>query len=198
MKDIEKKIIDHVKKERGFFLDEKFVTSGSVGAEIGVAEGNVSWYMMKYGNVGKIHLVDPWEVTTKKQIINEKDNMYFAKFKDEILAKYEEVKRRFEDEIASGSIIVHKMNGIDAAKEIEDNSLDWVFIDDDHTYEATYENYQAYIPKLKVGGYLLGDDHRKVLWFKVIEATNDILKEHPYMKKIGVYNNRVVVLRKES
>ena len=194
MKDIEKRFIDRVKKTRGFFITKGFVKPNSIGAEVGVAEGNVSWYMMKYGGVSKIHLIDPWVASTKSVV----DEKTFMKHPDQVEAKYREVLRRFEDEIKTGQIVVHKMTGAKAAPLIEDNSLDWVFIDDDHTYEATYENFTAFIPKVKVGGYLLGDDHKSQRWFRVIEALQDIQKQHTNLKKIGVFEGRVIVLRKEA
>lgn len=43
-----------------------------------------------------------------------------------------------------------------AAKEFEDDSLDFVFIDDDH--ELCYESMSAWYPKVKTGGCMAGHD----------------------------------------
>lgn len=193
MKQIDSKIIEKIKQTRGFFLTEGLIQPNTVGAEVGVAEGNVSWYLMKYGNVAKIHLIDPWTVTTKEQITGD----YFARFEDQIVEKYNTVLDRFKSEIDKGSIIIHKTTGVEAAKQIPDESLDWVFIDDDHTYEATYENFMAFIPKVKPGGLIFGDDYYKqdVMWFKVNEAVADVRKIHE-LEDVGLFENRVITFRK--
>lgn len=46
-----------------------------------------------------------------------------------------------------------------AAKQFEDNSLDMVVIDDDHDQEAVLNSIAAWLPKIKTGGILCGDDH---------------------------------------
>lgn len=47
---------------------------------------------------------------------------------------------------------------LEAAKQIEDKSLDICFIDADHSYSAVKEDILAYIPKVKDGGILCGHD----------------------------------------
>lgn len=42
---------------------------------------------------------------------------------------------------------------------IPDNSLDAVFIDADHSYDAVTKDLEFWWKKLKVGGWLLGDDY---------------------------------------
>tara|TARA_B100000424_G_scaffold118017_1_gene89082 strand:+ start:322 stop:954 length:633 start_codon:yes stop_codon:yes gene_type:complete len=43
--------------------------------------------------------------------------------------------------------------------QIEDESLDAVFVDADHSYEAVSKDLPFWWNKLKVGGWLLGDDY---------------------------------------
>lgn len=47
---------------------------------------------------------------------------------------------------------------IKAAKLFEDKSLDFVFIDGSHTYEAVTEDLAAWFPKIKQGGVMTGHD----------------------------------------
>lgn len=51
-----------------------------------------------------------------------------------------------------------KCSSVEAAKHYPDNSLDAVFIDADHTYEAVLADIQAWYPKVKVGGIITGHD----------------------------------------
>jgi hypothetical protein len=45
-----------------------------------------------------------------------------------------------------------------AATHFEDNSLDWVFIDATHTYDAVISDIQVWAPKIKHAGVLSGHD----------------------------------------
>ena len=47
-----------------------------------------------------------------------------------------------------------------AAATYQDGSLDFVFIDGQHTYEAVCEDIDAWLSKVKPGGVLAGHDHR--------------------------------------
>lgn len=45
-----------------------------------------------------------------------------------------------------------------ASTKFEDNSLDFVYVDGDHTYDAVLNDVKAYVPKIRVGGYIGGHD----------------------------------------
>lgn len=51
-----------------------------------------------------------------------------------------------------------KMSSPDAAKIFEDHSIDFVSIDDDHSYAGALASISAWIPKVKPGGFIGGDD----------------------------------------
>lgn len=48
---------------------------------------------------------------------------------------------------------------VDMAREVEDNSLDFVYIDADHQYEAVKSDIEAWFPKVRVGGIISGHDY---------------------------------------
>ena len=62
--------------------------------------------------------------------------------------------------IATGHGRVLRMASLDAAKLIDDGSLDSVFIDADHTYRGCRDDIMAWGPKIKRGGYICGHDHQ--------------------------------------
>lgn len=55
--------------------------------------------------------------------------------------------------------IIIRNDSVSAAEQIEDNSLDFVFIDADHTYEGVKRDVEAWLPKVKGGGMVLGHDN---------------------------------------
>ena len=56
-------------------------------------------------------------------------------------------------------LTAHRAPSAEAAQEFEDASLDFVFIDARHTYEAATEDLAAWWPKLRPGGLFAGHDY---------------------------------------
>ena len=62
---------------------------------------------------------------------------------------------------------------LDAAKTIEDGSLDLVFIDADHSYEGCRDDILAWRPKLRPGGWLSGHDYCHYRYPGVVRAVRE-------------------------
>jgi hypothetical protein len=54
---------------------------------------------------------------------------------------------------------VLRMDSLEAAGRFEDGSLDFVFIDADHTYEGCKADIEAWLPKMKRTGVICGHDY---------------------------------------
>ena len=71
----------------------------------------------------------------------------------------------------------------------EDGSLDIVYIDGDHTYEAVVKDLAAWYPKVKKGGIICGDD---IGWPGVKKAVDEFFihlnKEYQIISKNGFEN----------
>ena len=65
-----------------------------------------------------------------------------------------------------------KMNSIEASKQFENNSLDFIFIDADHSYEAVKSDIEHWFPKLKKDGVIAGHDYQPG-YPDVIKAVNE-------------------------
>ena len=68
-----------------------------------------------------------------------------------------------------------------AADDVGDGSLDFVFIDADHTYEAVAADIQAWWPKVRPGGTLAGHDYvnhtlKNGVSFGVFRAVDEFAK----------------------
>ena len=52
-----------------------------------------------------------------------------------------------------------RARSVEAAKAITDGSLDFVFIDADHSYEGCKADIEAWLPKVKPRGFIGGHDY---------------------------------------
>jgi len=69
------------------------------------------------------------------------------------------------------------------AEEFEDNYFDLVYLDADHTFEGVCKDIHVWYPKVKHGGFLLGDDfvNRKTrtgVRFGVVKAVTNFAMEN--------------------
>ena len=155
---------------------------GSVGAEVGVHRGDLSERILDRLDPARLHLIDPW--------------LYFESSKYErswyggtagggernMERRYRGVLRRFRKEIDAGVVVVHRGMSWDVAESFDDDSLDWVYIDADHSYESVRRDLAAYLPKVKAGGLITGDDYfRGQGWWGdgVVRAVDELIAAQP-------------------
>jgi len=123
-----------------------------IGYEIGVSNGGTFGKILKKCDNIEWHGVDPWVVCP------EYDKRPNGKGKWNHDSNYEKVQ-----EIVSKypkRAYTHRMTSVEAAKEVEDRSIDIVFIDGLHTYEGVKEDLEAWVPKIKIGGIISGHDYK--------------------------------------
>jgi len=76
-------------------------------------------------------------------------------------------------------------------RKIEDESLDFVFIDGDHSYEAALKDFENYYPKIKNGGIFAGHD---IQLNSIHTALTHFLKER--YDQVSIVSNSAWYLRK--
>lgn len=128
-------------------LAQHFATLGfKVGAEIGVFDGYFSEYLCKTIPGLKLYSVDPWEV--------------YPGYRDH---KFERSMRNAEakarERLALYDCTIIKKYSMDAVKDVEDDGLDFVYIDGNHEYKYVKEDIEAWAPKVRRGGIVAGDDY---------------------------------------
>lgn len=150
-----------------------------VGVEIGVQHGVFSMYLLESGLFKKLYSIDPYPV--KIPGVFQNGEQYYCDDSNETyeiaiqnLSQYKE------------SELIREYSNV-AAFGFKDASLDFIFIDGDHTYEGVMNDLTLWWPKLKVGGIMSGHDYwdmemdcgdNIISTFKVKSAVDDFAKEH--------------------
>lgn len=62
----------------------------------------------------------------------------------------------------------------EASALIDDASMDFVFIDADHSYEAVLSDIDHWMPKVKAGGWLGGHDYHARKFPGVVQAVKEV------------------------
>ncbi len=72
----------------------------------------------------------------------------------------------------------------EAVLNFEDESLDFIFIDADHSYDSVFQDLSIWYPKIKKGGLLTGHDYEMMT---VQQAVNDFRSLNNINNLMGVY-----------
>lgn len=75
----------------------------------------------------------------------------------------------------------HKSVSWEADKFFEDQSIDFIFIDADHVYEAVIQDIRAFLPKMKPGAIMSGHDYNHH-HPGVIRAVDEVFAGNPTFK----------------
>jgi predicted O-methyltransferase YrrM len=68
------------------------------------------------------------------------------------------VKQHIKEEELDNEIIQIFTGSEEAAKQFPNNSIEFVYIDDGHTYSEMMRDLQSWYPKVKIGGIICGHD----------------------------------------
>ena len=93
-------------------------------------------------------MVDPWKSITDVPA------RWHAAPQDEMDSIYNAVANTFSSD---GRVKIIRKLSDDAASDIEDGSLDWIYVDGNHSYEFVKSDLENWWPKLKSGGALCGE-----------------------------------------
>jgi hypothetical protein len=120
-------------------------TKNAVGAEVGVHLGEFSSVILSITRPKKLYLIDAWKYFSDPVYI---ESMYGGErdIQSVMDGRYETVLRKFNREITSGVVSVHREMSVDAARRIADAELDFLYIDGDHSYEGVSRDLKAFFP----------------------------------------------------
>jgi hypothetical protein len=126
------------------------------GVEVGVFAGDMSRVLLRRNPDLHLTMVDSWEANGTSYQGDSGD--FHANMTQEQQDDFMEMARGRTDFAADRRSIM-RMKSTEAAEQFEDKSLDFVFIDADHSYEGCRDDIKAWMPKLKPGGLLSGHDY---------------------------------------
>lgn len=136
-------------------------------AEIGVFRALLAKGVVKHCHLSKYYLIDPWKpfggVGTQPWVGQITSGSW-----DDMCQKAYGAFRECPE------VRIIRLDSVRASKLFQPESLDMVFIDADHSYEAVSQDIQAWLPIVRTGGILSGHDYGVYLGVK--KAVSKYLK----------------------
>lgn len=156
-------------------------------AEIGTWRGEFAATILRSRRPRRLYLVDPWEHRSERTYERAMFGGRTGDGQSEMDAIYDSVLAGFRGRIDRGQVVVKRQRSLEAAEDFADGSLDWVYIDGDHTYEGVRNDLEAYFRKVRPGGYLAGDDYGQPGWWEdgVTRAVDEFAARCEGLKIIG-------------
>lgn len=134
------------------------------GAELGVFDGITFFYLLRHCSRLKILGVDVWDPSHQEGPTKSGEKCRCIHCEDtrrrrRMFSGPATMRAAVELQVASfpnGRLFVGKTSA--AVRTVDDDSLDFVFIDADHSVEGVFEDILNWVPKIKPGGFLVGHD----------------------------------------
>ena len=167
----------------------------AIGAEIGVHLGDFSHYMLDIAKPKRLYLIDPWKVFDSDDY---SDSWYGNKVTQEIMdERYQHVCNRFRNKIKRGQVQVIREESVKGLGGLTDESLDFVYIDGDHSYEGVAKDLELSLQKIKSGGLITGDDYGPGNWWEGgIKRAVDEFGWHDSVKLLWIEGTQFVLQKR--
>lgn len=165
---------DHIKKEQKMkkYLSEKLISRqykfelfenriqminelipyGATIAEIGVFKGQFTLEILKR-NPKHLYLIDCWENHTVISGDQDGNNVEHFPSGEQL---YKDLKEQLK---FYPNVSFHRQFSNDFLPLLKENTLDAVYIDGDHSYEAVKRDLEMSYPKIKQFGWIMGHDY---------------------------------------
>lgn len=152
--------------ERPEFL-ATLIKDFKLGAEVGVFRGELSQRLLSLWG-GKLYLIDGWRhIPGLVDVGNPDHNGHLDNMAQAFMRVYD-----FGDR----ACMIRDLS-VNASKMFQDESLDFVYIDAGHDKKSVNEDLNAWYPKIKKGGMLIGDDYYDALFhFKDVPNSNTLVE----------------------
>jgi SAM-dependent methyltransferase len=149
---------------------------GGSGAEIGTWRGDFAASILFWSRPTQLFLVDSWRFFPQAR-----HAMFGIADQAEMDQIHEGVRDRFSDD---GRVIVLRKRSLEAAERWDGETLDWVYLDADHTYESVAADLKAWWRALRPGGILAGDDYGFPGWWA--DGVTQAVDEFAAARQLGL------------
>jgi predicted O-methyltransferase YrrM len=150
------------------------VPEGGTFVELGAWLGKSSSYLCDKATHQNITIIDTWKGSPNELTTTHK------------LATQVDIYDLFIENMGERKYKAIRATSKAASKKFKNESLDVVFIDLTHTYESVKEDIQLWLPKVKKGGYIAGDDYHDN-WKGVIQAVDELLPHATFIDDCWIY-----------
>jgi len=133
----------------------------TLGAEVGVAGGKHAKQMLDAIPGLHLLLVDPYQE-------------YFRYSQDLCDRRF----ARMQERLASYDKTVMRMTSLEASQQVENGSLDFVYIDGDHRFDSVMMDIILWAPKVRKSGIVAGHDYYHFYQSGVVDAVRAYVTAH--------------------
>lgn len=143
------------------------------GAEIGVRTGLFSETLCTHvKSLEKLYSIDPWNLVFEDPISRD----FQRKYGDDVFNRiYRQAIRRLRKYPVCEMI---KKTSLEASRDFEYGSLDFVYIDGAHTFDYVMTDIIEWSKRVKKGGIVSGDDYKLHRHGNVITPVNTYVQAH--------------------
>lgn len=141
-----------------------------IGCEIGVAFGTQSIHILEHTNVDKLYCIDPYKHFSPNEY---HDGMNIEQCNFDIL--YLTVHRRLAP--YTNRVQILRETSEQANNHFENSSLDFIYLDANHSYEGVWADLNRWFDKVRAGGLLIGDDYGHICFPGVKQAVDRFFRE---------------------
>lgn len=145
---------------------ENGATFIEVGAWFGKSVIYLAQRVKSLNKIIKIYAVDTWEGTKNESMLMDIVKQFGGNIYGEFINN---IKDCNVDDLITPII----KDSCLAAENFSDNSVDFIFLDADHSYEAAKSDILTWYPKVKSGGIISGHDYG--FWSGVNKAVDELI-----------------------
>jgi SAM-dependent methyltransferase len=150
------------------------------GVEVGVFKGFFSKTLLSMWG-GTLYMVDIWKPQNFEDYQDQSNNIFHQDALTTTMANIS----GYEDRA-----IMIRADSFAAAQIFENESLDFIYLDSNHTYEHVKKELEVWYKKLKPGGFFSGHDYLDLDWYNdpnySVETKNLHIWSDTYLGLFGV------------